>query len=210
MLCMAALLEQCHRRVLMDETLRKSLTNRASWGRGGVMLLFFLMLLVVTPVLMVLSLAGWLMLLLRGQVPTAISTFGVELADWYGQTVRYLTGSARRRPFPFEDLDCPADDPPQAAASDRAQAAGSGRTSTGAGSVMRSGGAENNLEEKPAGQPLADHRAGKKTATRKKANKKKAGKKTAAKKKSGKKKATAKTATTDAGGPDEKGADRVE
>ncbi len=100
----------------MKEETRRALSNRDSWLRGGSLLLFFLLLTLATPLLILAGLAGWIMLLVQGRIPRELSAFGEQLGDWLAQTARYLTGAACRRPFPFEDLDCPSDEPPPVAA----------------------------------------------------------------------------------------------
>jgi hypothetical protein len=99
----------------MEDGTRKALSDRDTWLKAPVLLLFYLLLILVTPVLVLVSVVGWFALLIRGQVPQEVSELGRNLAAWYGQTARYLTGGAKRRPFPFEDLDCPADEPNQPA-----------------------------------------------------------------------------------------------
>ena len=174
----------------MDEQTREALTNRAAWLKGAVLLLFYLLLLVATPVLIVISLVGWIGLLIKGQVPSGVRDFGRELACWFEQTARYLTGNASRRPFPFEDLDCPSDEPgeqgaqmptgnQQPAGSEAKADADNGRSTPAA-------------EKKESGKKESGKKkTGKKRATKKKTSKKKSAKKKSAKKKSGKKKSTA-------------------
>ena len=167
----------------MDEQTREALTNRASWLKGAVLLLFYLLLLVATPVLIVISLVGWISLLISGQVPSGVRDFGREMACWFEQTARYLTGNASRRPFPFEDLDCPRDEPGEHVA--RMSAGDQGRTDSEAKVDA----------DKSRGAPAPGKKAGKKKSGKKKTGKKKATRKKSGKKKSGAgKKKTGKTA----------------
>ncbi len=179
----------------MDEDTRQALTNGATWIRGATMLLFFLLLVVTTPLLIIVSLFGWFGLLIKGRVPEAVGDFGHSLAGWYEQTARYLTGNASRRPFPFEDLDCPSDEPdarpaPASRSSSPAMQSSDG-TTAGSQSVGR-----NKATRKKAGSK----KAGKKKSGGKKSASKKASGKKASNKKSGKKKASGKSATRKAAG----------
>ena len=165
----------------MDPNMQKALSNPQSWKKGAEMLLFFLILAVVTPLLMLISLVGWVFLLFRGQEPESIRVFGRSLAAWYAQTARYLTGDARRRPFPFEDLDCPTDEPPVTVTAEEFQG---------------SPGQVSKPVTRPTGQAQAAAVSPGTTAAKnapiKKAGSKKAGSKKAAKKKAGSRKAVSK------------------
>jgi hypothetical protein len=180
---------------MKDET-RKALTNRNSWIRGATLLLFYCLLLVVTPVLVVASLAGWVMLLVNGRVPSAVSDFGQNVADWYAQTARYITGNAHRRPFPFEDLDCPSDDlPVRGAGAARATPAEQPPAPSVSKDRPGSAAATPDPVDKSGGK-----KAAKKKSARKKARKKTAKKKKAAGKKSAPKKASASGKASDGAG----------
>lgn len=183
----------------MDEKTRQSLSNPSTWTRGAVMLLFFVLLAVVTPLLVLVSLVGWIGLLFNGRTPEPVVEFGQSLADWYARTARYLTGNARRRPFPFEDMDCPADEPgvtrtarpgaakPSAPASQPVGGSPASHSPARSGQPDRSGSEpEPALGGKSAGRKKASgKKSSQKKATRKKASKKstakKAGKKSAGK-----------------------------
>jgi len=183
----------------MDEQTRQALSNRASWIKGATLLLFFLLLLVATPMLIVVSLFGWIGLLVKGQVPSGIRDFGQDLARWYAQTTRYLTGNANRRPFPFEDLDCPSDEPSATPSATRRPAASSKESSAAGASKAETPTSIGKQEAvgKKAGKKAAKKKAGKKKTGKKKAAKKKAGKKKAGKKKSAVKEAENKSPSTD-------------
>jgi hypothetical protein len=187
----------------MNPTTRKAVSNPESWKKGAVMLLFFLLLAVITPLLMLVSLVGWVFLLVQGQVPESIRSFGRSLAAWYAQTARYLTGDAHRRPFPFEDLDCVTDEPPPAhqaagqpsrrpgkasAADVKAETAVPDRGAEDPGQVPLAEGeteakepaTESTVKEKISKKKAAKKKAGRKKTTSKKVGKKKAGSQTAA------------------------------
>jgi hypothetical protein len=201
---------------MKDET-RAALTDRDTWLRLPVMLLFFLLLQVATPLLIVVSLVAWLMRLFTGQQPQGVIDFGRSLGEWFDRCSDYLCGGAQRRPFPFEDHDCPSDraaddePPPRAAASSPAAA----RSADPPG---RQGEVPPAVDEAPvpAGATPADKAPAKKKASGKAAPRKKAtkkvgkkkastpagssktsGKKTASKKSSGKKSADEKTPAED-------------
>ncbi len=149
----------------MEERTRKALSDKETWLRAPVLLLFYLLLVLVTPVLMLVSVVGWFALLIRGHVPNEISDLGRQLAAWLDQTARYLTGGASRRPFPFEDLDCPTDKPASQVAGPyarvpTAEASGSPTVGTKAETTGK-----------------VTKKTGKKKASKKKAGKKAAGKK---------------------------------
>jgi len=95
---------------MKDET-REALRDSETWARGLTYLLFFALLILVSPFAILVSLYGWLMLLWTGRTPEQVVEFGATLADWYHRTLRYITANGVRRPFPFEDLDCPRDEP---------------------------------------------------------------------------------------------------
>ncbi|MFU8832808.1 MAG: DUF4389 domain-containing protein [Wenzhouxiangella sp.] len=149
----------------MEERTRKALSDKETWLRAPVLLLFYFLLVLVTPVLMLVSVVGWFALLIRGHVPGEISDLGRQLAAWLDQTARYLTGGASRRPFPFEDLDCPADKPASHVAGPtvRKPAANPGRSPT--------------VGTKAESTKKATKKTGKKKVSKKKAGKKAAGKK---------------------------------
>jgi hypothetical protein len=165
------------------------------------------LLAVVTPLLVLVSLVGWIGLLFNGRTPEPVVEFGQSLADWYARTARYLTGNARRRPFPFEDMDCPADDPgvgrtARPGVSKSAEPASkpvdepADKSSDKSGEPGRSGSrpepsvaAKPASKSKPGGKKASQKKAGQKKAskksTRKKASKKSAGKKAGADKSTG-------------------------
>jgi hypothetical protein len=168
----------------VDEKTRKALTNPSTWSKGAAMLLFFLLLLVVTPLLMLVSLVGWIGLLINGRTPDPVSEFGRGLAAWYDRTARYLTGSAARRPFPFEDLDCPPDEPRRATSAGMAEGASRSSASSDSPPSSATAGQSASAAQAPA-QAGARKTPRKKVAAKKKTTRKKkaAGKKkTAAKK----------------------------
>lgn len=177
----------------MDDKTRKALTNPSTWSKGAVMLLFFLMLAVVTPLLVLVSLVGWVGLLVSGRTPVQVSDFGRGLADWYVQTVRYLTGNASRRPFPFEDLDCPSDEP------------GSGKSAesfhreqqVGTAAAQPSGPAKDAPDPADAGPARAKRPARKKASGKKTSGKKTGRKKSSTRKASSKKAVSKKPAAPD-------------
>ena len=76
----------------MNDRTREALSNTDTWARLPVMLLFYLLLAIATPLLMVVSLAGWVMRLFTGERTEGVTEFGDTLAAWFSQTARYLTG----------------------------------------------------------------------------------------------------------------------
>ena len=194
----------------MDDQKRDSLSNRDSWARLPVMLLFFLLLAIAAPLLAVVSLAGWVMRLINGRQPEGVVEFGQTLADWFACTARYLTGGAERRPFPFEDLDCPSDHPPAARSTSGEKSVGQpGKAAEApvseAVSAVREKADNTSSERKAANQvaakPEADDKpaAADKTAARKQSAPKSGQKKAGAKKTTNKKTANKKTASKKTG-----------
>ncbi len=200
----------------MNEQTRKALKNPETWLRLPVMVLFFVMLMIATPLLIVVSLYAWVVLLVTGGWPESVLRYGKDIGAWFERASRYLTGAADRRPFPFEDLDCPRDPAPvpvtRVASPNPAQEipAAAAPASDDRGVKDRS---DSDRSAKPAGDqgksPSSEasdsKKAGKKaskkkTAAKKKARSKKAGaKKSAGKKAGGKKQATKKSAQKKAG-----------
>jgi hypothetical protein len=182
----------------MKNETREAIGNSETWVRGLTYLLFFALLTVISPIAILVSLYGWLVLLWTGRTPDPVIKFGATLADWYRQAVRYITANGTRRPFPFEDLDCPRDEPdppkarpprPEAGPQPRAVAA-SGSSGSGPTGVANSAPEAGNANATPgASSKKAGKKAGKKKARKAaaKAGSKKAGKK--AGKKASKKKA---------------------
>ncbi|TVR97647.1 MAG: DUF4389 domain-containing protein [Wenzhouxiangellaceae bacterium] len=203
----------------MDERMRAALKDPATWLRLPVMLLFFALLLIAVPVLIAVTIYGWCAQLLTGKVPDPVLELGRRLGDWLDRCARYLSGAAERRPFPFEDLDCPRDPPPWRAAAPSAPVRAAkpaaddlSERSPGSRSPMP---AESSPAVAEAAKPASSNSAGKagkkstgkkavskKTATKKAAGKKTAGKKAAkkssAKKKAGKKKPSARAGSAGA------------
>ncbi len=190
----------------MDDQTRDSLSNRDSWARLPVMLLFFLLLAIAAPLLAVVSLAGWVMRLINGRQPEGVVEFGQTLADWFACTARYLTGGAERRPFPFEDLDCPSDRPPAArskSAEKSASQPGKAAEAPVSEAVAAARGnagttvSDSKAADQIAAKPEADGKppAADKTAARKQSAPKSGQKKAGAKKTTNKKTASKKTAS---------------
>ncbi len=159
----------------------KALSDRDTWLRAPVLLLFYLLLVLVTPVLVLVSVVGWFALLIRGRVPDEVSDLGRNLAAWYEQTARYLTGGARRRPFPFEDLDCPTDEPDRPGAGPAAFKTRSAGAPLAASSGPTAGGAQTSSKKKSA-KKTGQKKISKKTSKKKTGKKKAGGKKSAVKK----------------------------
>ena len=159
----------------MNEHTRKALKNPETWLRLPVMALFFAMLLIATPLLIGVAVYAWAMLLFTAEVPSSVTRFGKDMGAWFDRASRYLTGAAARRPFPFEDLDCPRDPVPGARSA--AAVSPSARTQATA-SVARADG--DAVAETPpaAGSVPAGKKADKKVASK---TAKKKGKKTAKK-----------------------------
>lgn len=215
----------------MNEQTKKALTNAETWLRLPVMALFFVMLLIATPLLIALALYAWILRLFRAEFPPTVVRFGKDLGAWFERSARYLTGAADRRPFPFEDLDCPRDPVPAA------RAAPASRPPTAIGSADEAGAQSPVVDAEPdqvsakgvasaAKQAKADSQtdgagtartskkksaSGKKkapgkSAKKKSASKKKAGKKSASKKAAKKKSSAVKQdKPVDGGKPDDKG-----
>ena len=153
----------------------------AIWIRLGVMALLFVMLAVAGPLLAALALIQWFHRLLRDRPHAEIARFGDHLGAWLDQSARYLAGSARRRPFPFEDGDLPRDDPPPGPAA--SPTPGESRPPETGAAMQTPGG-----ERSPATTS-----GSKKTGSKKSGSKKTgSGKKKASRKKGKKKKGTGK------------------
>jgi len=190
---------------MKDET-RAALKDQNTWLKLPVMLLFFLLLAIVTPVLILVSFVGWIILLVSGQRSEGVTEFGQTLAKWYAQTARYLTGGAERRPFPFEDLDCPRDEPMAAsgvAAASHAKSAASGSSAQPAAErparAPETSVSGKTPEKTAAGKSGSKKSSSKKSGSRKAGSKKASGKKStskkASRKKAGSKKAASKKTT---------------
>ncbi len=179
---------------MKDET-RAALTDRNTWFQLPTLLLFFLLLVIVTPVLILVSLVGWVMLLVTGERSEGVTEFGQDLAEWYAQTARYLTGGAERRPFPFEDLDCPRDEP--MATSGGGVASHARTTSKGSRAQPAAEKPDRVPETTPSTTspetPAARKSGRKKTGSKKTVSKKASGKKSTGKKASSKKASSKKT-----------------
>jgi len=195
----------------MKNETREALSDQATWLRLPIMLLFFLLLQVATPLLIAVSLVAWLMRLFTGQQPQGVIDFGQTLGEWFDRTSNYLCGGAQRRPFPFEDHDCPSDrpdeypndqhEPPRShrsADDGREKRERSERAAQNSAKDLADEKAEVPVVEKRdqgdppgkirAGQPPIDRSPAKKKTTKKKSSAgKKAGKKSVTKKKSSKK-----------------------
>lgn len=173
---------------MKDET-RAALTDRNTWLQLPTLLLFFLLLVIVTPVLVLVSLVGWVMLLVTGERSEGVTEFGQDLAEWYAQTARYLTGGAERRPFPFEDLDCPRDEP---MANSGGDVASHTKTTTTASRAQPAAEKPDRVPETTPSKtspetPAARKSGSKKTSSKKTVSKKASGKKSTGKKTSSKK-----------------------
>lgn len=180
---------------MKDET-RAALKDQNTWLKLPVMLLFFLLLAIVTPVLILVSFVGWVILLVTGQRSEGVTEFGQTLAKWYSQTARYLTGGAERRPFPFEDLDCPRDEPMAAsgvAAASRTKPASS-KSSAQTAVEKPARAPETRVPEKSPEKSAAGKSGSKKSSSKKSSSKKSASKK-AGSKKAGSNKASGKKST---------------
>lgn len=185
----------------MDERMRAALKNPATWLRLPVMLLFFALLLIAVPVLIAVAIYGWCAQLLTGKIPDPVVKLGRRMGDWLDRSARYLSGAAERRPFPFEDLDCPRDPPPRRAAAPsepiRAAKPAAGGLSTRSADSPQPTPAEAPpaaADTAKLGSSKSAGKAGKKSTGKKKASKKTASKKTASKKTAGKKTAKKSTA----------------
>ncbi|TVQ40923.1 MAG: DUF4389 domain-containing protein, partial [Wenzhouxiangella sp.] len=183
----------------MNEQTRKALKNPETWLRLPVMALFFAMLLIATPLLIGLSLYTWVMLLIKAEVPESVARFGKELGDWFSRTSRYLSGAASRRPFPFEDLDCPRDPVPSRPSGSAAASRAASQSESPVSPTPKKTAAESSREpaspsaaEQPAGETVSPKPARKKSTGKKAGGKKKAGKSQS--KKTTRKKASAKSA----------------
>lgn len=189
----------------MNEQTRKALKNPETWLRLPVMALFFVMLLMATPLLMAVSLYAWFVLLLTGEWPGSVLRYGKDLGAWFERASRYLTGAADRRPFPFEDLDCPRDPVPvpgaRAASAKPAKASPAAPTRANSDDRVVNGGSDvgrpakpaGNQDPTPSGTASGSKKAGKKkSASKKQTRRKKSAAKKSAGKKTGSKKAAAK------------------
>lgn len=95
----------------MRQQTRAALTRPSTWSRLASYLLFYFLLIIAAPVLLVTSLAGWIHLLLKGRRHDELAGFGDRLGDWLGDATRFVAGSSEQRPFPFEDADLPLEQP---------------------------------------------------------------------------------------------------
>ncbi len=198
---------------MKDET-RAALSDQGTWLRLPVMLLFFLLLQVATPLLIVVSLVAWFMRLFTGQQPQGVIEFGRTIGEWFDRTSDYLCGGAQRRPFPFEDHDCPSDRAPDPQPSSRSSARTTDQSGdTGpatrtaespkaAAAAQGAGTPEESVPKNSTGGDASSKALSSKKSPEKKSNSKppsrqaaakKSGKKKSAKKKSAKKKSASKT-----------------
>jgi hypothetical protein len=200
----------------MEDKTRAALTDQATWLRLPVMLLFFLMLVVATPLLIVVSAVGWLIRLFTGEQPEGVVEFGQAIGKWFRRCTDYLCGAAERRPFPFEDHDCPSDRvvaEPRGARRPQPGDAGNQSASASSGTAGGTSAAapgeavpgpsledENPVEKAVASRKTSKKKAGPKKSTRKKAVKKKSSrKKTSGGGKTAARKKTDPGSTSDAG-----------
>ncbi|MEN1729399.1 MAG: DUF4389 domain-containing protein, partial [Pseudomonadota bacterium] len=149
---------------MKDET-RANLSDSATWMRLPVMVLFFVLLQVATPLLIVVSLVGWIIRLISGEQPQGVIDFGRMIAEWFSRTADYLCGGAQRRPFPFEDHDCPSDraatQPASASATESTEASASAESAAPVAPAARSAAAV-----KTAGKKTAKKKAAKKKSSK--------------------------------------------
>jgi hypothetical protein len=195
----------------MEEKTRAALSDQETWLRLPVMLLFFLMLVVATPLLIVVSSVGWLIRLFTGEQSDGVIEFGQDIGRWFRRCSDYLVGAAERRPFPFEDHDCPSDravvessrsrSSAPAGSGERAASASSAAGSSDAAPETTASGPASEAEDKPVERATATGEASKKKSAKKKSTRKKATKKksrsnkaAAGKASGGAKASTAKTA----------------
>jgi len=184
----------------MKNETKQALLKQSTWVRLPVIALFLVLLAIMMPVVMAVSLVGWIGRLVYGQTSEAVVAFGTNVGCWFEQAIVYVTSEAERRPFPFEDMDCP---------SDRSMVAGPvGRSRS---SVVEPAAASvkappySGDQAKPAGAAEPEAGLSKKTSrkaksrTSKQATKKANGKKIAASKKVTKKKMTNKKVTKKTG-----------
>lgn len=164
---------------MKDET-RAALSDQGTWLRLPVMLLFFLLLQVATPLLIVVSLVAWFMRLFTGQQPQGVIEFGQTIGKWFDRTADYLCGGAQRRPFPFEDHDCPsdraADRQPSSRSSvgssdqrgDAGTPVGTAESPTAAAGSQGAGAPEESITKKSTGGNASSNASSSKKRTRKK------------------------------------------
>jgi len=182
----------------MDDETRAALSDQATWLRLPVMLLFYLLLVVAAPLLIVVSAVGWLIRLFTGEQPDGVVEFGQTIGKWFRRCSDYLCGAAERRPFPFEDHDCPSDRAAVEASGPQGSRTGGAGERTASASSGSPAPAPKEVSSGPASEvdekAVATRKASKKKATRKKAAKKKSrGKKASSKKTAAKKKTQAGT-----------------
>lgn len=81
--------------------MKEELTTSSTWKRGGVILIFVLISIVLRLVIGITVLMQFGFLLLTGQLNEHLLDFGQKLSTYTYQVVRYLTFNSDEKPFPF-------------------------------------------------------------------------------------------------------------
>lgn len=103
----------------MEEELKLRLGDRDHWLRLVWMLLYALALYcLVAPIVIVVTIAQFLFVLLSGEHNAQLRSFGVSLAEFMHEALRYLVYDTNERPFPFADWPRMAGDKPAPPAGD--------------------------------------------------------------------------------------------
>lgn len=88
----------------MEEDLKLRLGDRDHWLRLLWMVLYGLALnCLVAPIVAVVAVAQFLFVLLSGERNEQLRAFGVQVAEFARQALRYLVYDTSERPFPFSD-----------------------------------------------------------------------------------------------------------
>ncbi len=83
--------------------IKQTIQSDAFWLRTLFIILFSIVYRILDLVVLFLVVVQWGFSLTTGQVNPALEKFSDQLANYIAQIVRYVTGTADTKPFPFTD-----------------------------------------------------------------------------------------------------------
>jgi len=89
---------------MAEQNLTENLTNKATWFRLLLAILFFFVNSVLRLVVGLVFVAQFLFVLVTGERNRRLLDFANVLTDYIYQIVAFITFRADERPFPFNDL----------------------------------------------------------------------------------------------------------
>lgn len=87
--------------------LKQSIESDAFWVKTLFIIMFSVVYRILDVVVLFLVVVQWGFTLVTGQANPALSQFSDGLATYVAQIVRYVTGNADTKPFPFTDWPTP-------------------------------------------------------------------------------------------------------